>query len=235
MIESAGDWQIRVNSGPAGRKCWLKSGDVIHLTDTGPDLTFEVTTSTASSPPTAASALPPGEIMRKPGDEEIPPPIPNCATVGQEAPPPLPNSSATRRGESPSPSPTGSPRSSAGVMSVGDEEDPPPVRVAAATLTGPVLPDPPALPRPKPTSGGSKWGSATDKNHPVSKTIGAVVSLLLLLFFCARMYVRLTGTGNRSQHGAHSTISDLGLERFCGSIVGRYSTSPRSRKTRRNG
>lgn len=78
--------------------------------------------------------------------------------------------------------------------------EPPPMPVAAVTPTGPVIPDPPALPRPKPSSGGS-----------ASKIAGAIVSVLVLLFVCVRAYVRFTGTGNRAQQRAGSTTLDPGL------------------------
>jgi hypothetical protein len=50
LIESAGDWLIRVGDGPAGRKRWLKPGDVIHLTETGPEITFNLAEGNAPAP-----------------------------------------------------------------------------------------------------------------------------------------------------------------------------------------
>jgi hypothetical protein len=40
LIQSEGDWLLQVGSGVPGRKCWLKTNDVIHLTEAGPDIVF---------------------------------------------------------------------------------------------------------------------------------------------------------------------------------------------------
>jgi hypothetical protein len=40
MIEAQGDWQIQVGTGLPGRMSWLKPGDVIRLTEAGPEITF---------------------------------------------------------------------------------------------------------------------------------------------------------------------------------------------------
>lgn len=43
MVESEGDWPIQVGSGVPGRKCWLKPGDEIHLTNSGSAIVFNIT------------------------------------------------------------------------------------------------------------------------------------------------------------------------------------------------
>ena len=40
LIQSEGDWLLQVGGGVPGRKCWLKTNDIIHLTETGPDIVF---------------------------------------------------------------------------------------------------------------------------------------------------------------------------------------------------
>jgi pSer/pThr/pTyr-binding forkhead associated (FHA) protein len=41
MIQSAGDWLLQVGDGVPGRKLWLNSGDLIHLSESGPYLVFD--------------------------------------------------------------------------------------------------------------------------------------------------------------------------------------------------
>jgi pSer/pThr/pTyr-binding forkhead associated (FHA) protein len=41
MIQSAGDWLLQVGEAPPGRKLWLNSGDLVHLSDTGPYMVFD--------------------------------------------------------------------------------------------------------------------------------------------------------------------------------------------------
>lgn len=41
MVEAQGDWQIQVGTGLPGRMNWLKPGDLIRLTESGPEITFE--------------------------------------------------------------------------------------------------------------------------------------------------------------------------------------------------
>jgi hypothetical protein len=40
LVEAQGDWPIRVGDGLPGRMSWLKPGDVIRLTEAGPEITF---------------------------------------------------------------------------------------------------------------------------------------------------------------------------------------------------
>lgn len=51
LVETAGEWNVQVGSGPAGRKCWVKPNDVIHLTEAGPDLVFQTIVATDESKP----------------------------------------------------------------------------------------------------------------------------------------------------------------------------------------
>jgi pSer/pThr/pTyr-binding forkhead associated (FHA) protein len=41
IVESQGDWLVQVNEGQPGRKSWLKPGDVIRLSQLGPEIVFE--------------------------------------------------------------------------------------------------------------------------------------------------------------------------------------------------
>jgi hypothetical protein len=76
MIESAGDWLLQVGSGVPGRKLWLNPGEVIRLSETGPELVFCV-----EPVAEAAEAQPPREPLAEAHPPEAPPP---------EAQPPIP-------------------------------------------------------------------------------------------------------------------------------------------------
>jgi pSer/pThr/pTyr-binding forkhead associated (FHA) protein len=41
LVESQGSWPIQVGSGSPGKMSWLKPGDVIRLTEAGPEIVFE--------------------------------------------------------------------------------------------------------------------------------------------------------------------------------------------------
>ena len=41
MIQSAGDWLLQVGDGVPGRKLWLNSGDLVHLSESGPYMVFD--------------------------------------------------------------------------------------------------------------------------------------------------------------------------------------------------
>ena len=62
MIESPGDWPLKIGSGPAGRSQWLKRGNVIHLTPSGPDIIFDLPV--VKPPPEPAAA--PGKPSKTP-------------------------------------------------------------------------------------------------------------------------------------------------------------------------
>lgn len=86
MIEAQGDWQIQVGAGLPGRMSWLKPGDIIRLTESGPEITFgEVQTSFKSpeegvsqkSQPSAPIPEPPMErVAEKPRPSESTPTAP---------------------------------------------------------------------------------------------------------------------------------------------------------------
>ncbi|MGA2067514.1 MAG: FHA domain-containing protein [Thermoguttaceae bacterium] len=91
MIESAGDWLLQVGAGVPGRKLWLNPGEVIRLSETGPELVFytDPGLSVADSGPSVrpepladtAEAQPPPETL-----EEAPPAIPELAVEEPESP-----------------------------------------------------------------------------------------------------------------------------------------------------
>ncbi len=59
LIEAQGDGVIRVGDGRPTKVAWLNPGDVIHLTETGPSLTFAPTASTVAAAPLAAAVVAP--------------------------------------------------------------------------------------------------------------------------------------------------------------------------------
>lgn len=63
LIESQGDWNIQVGTGLPARMSWLKAGDVIRLTEEGPEIVFQ-DTSRASTVEHAVptSSTPPIEV-----------------------------------------------------------------------------------------------------------------------------------------------------------------------------
>lgn len=57
IVESAGDWLLQVGDGVPGRKLWLRSDDVLYLTDSGISLTFESEAPSKSESPVGSSGL----------------------------------------------------------------------------------------------------------------------------------------------------------------------------------
>jgi hypothetical protein len=53
LLESLGDWLLKVGDDEPSRKNWLKSGDMIYLSPSGPGIEFRVT---STSPTTTTSA-----------------------------------------------------------------------------------------------------------------------------------------------------------------------------------
>ncbi len=104
LIESQGDWLIQVGAESPGRKCWLKPGDVIRLTQSGPELIFEPVIA-ESKAETKSSAPPPPPPPKVPADQDEdipsetqhterrgPPPLPSpvADSTKRATPPPLP-------------------------------------------------------------------------------------------------------------------------------------------------
>ena len=56
MIESEGDWLLQVGSGVPGRKLWLIPGEVIRLSETGPELVFRLEVAAAAGAADAGAA-----------------------------------------------------------------------------------------------------------------------------------------------------------------------------------
>ncbi len=111
MIQSEGDWNLQAGDGPAGRKCWLKSGDLIQLTESGTSIVFN-----AVEEPTTPPI--PSEGSAPCASEDEPPPLPQSPSTDREAspqpgasqpiddgPPPLPASSESHE-DLPPPLPT---------------------------------------------------------------------------------------------------------------------------------
>jgi len=97
LVEANGDWLIQVGDGVAGRKNWLKPGDVIRLTEAGPELIFEPPVATSSPNIKMSASQPP------PLPTQAPPALPTKPTKPQPLPasnvttePPLPISTSAR-------------------------------------------------------------------------------------------------------------------------------------------
>jgi len=93
IVESQGDWHIQVGVGAPGRMSWLRQGDVIRLTERGPELIFHETSAQAqeglpASPPSAdqlqEKSKEPPRLSQQARRE--PPPLPQR----RKLPPPLP-------------------------------------------------------------------------------------------------------------------------------------------------
>ena len=115
MVESRGDWLIRVGNDAPARFGWLKTGDTIRLSKGGPELVFEpahedVVLSGLEAPgdgePEVTTPQPvPVQTATTPAmpplspDCEVPsaspPPLPNGTTPAHPTPPPLPPRAAT--------------------------------------------------------------------------------------------------------------------------------------------
>lgn len=61
-----------------------------------------------------------------------------------------------------------------------------------------------AQPTPRPPSTGSGWAWFTDKNHPASKIVGGIISVLIVLGFCVRFFALFTGP---SGHGPGTLLT----------------------------
>jgi hypothetical protein len=68
MIESPGDWLLRIGDGAPGRALWLKRGDVIDLSQSGPQIVFDLPTVPVKAPaePTATVATPKAPVRTAP-------------------------------------------------------------------------------------------------------------------------------------------------------------------------
>jgi len=63
IIESGGDWLLRVESGVPGRKQWLATGDRIALTATGPEIVFSGQDGTDDGQMTVPQAVTAGQVV----------------------------------------------------------------------------------------------------------------------------------------------------------------------------
>jgi hypothetical protein len=70
MIQSEGDWLLKVGDGVPGRKLWLNPGDMVHLSESGPYLVFEPKQA-ATTP--LAKPVPPAEPSGVPLAQPMPP------------------------------------------------------------------------------------------------------------------------------------------------------------------
>jgi hypothetical protein len=126
MVESRGDWLIRVGNDAPAKFGWLKTGDVIRLSQDGPELVFEpahedVVLAALENPAelAPAHAMPPPLPARVAATQTIlpplpdhaasrptPPPLPSQQTPSRSTPPPLPRHNSPSR-PMPPPLPTG--------------------------------------------------------------------------------------------------------------------------------
>lgn len=105
LVESVGDWLLQVGSGSPGRLSWLRPGDMIRLTESGPNLTFEPpasVTPASVSPPVASvpSPVEPDELALvldpepelsiSPASTPSKPTKPSLPPLPKSGPPPLP-------------------------------------------------------------------------------------------------------------------------------------------------
>jgi hypothetical protein len=96
IVESRGDWLIRVGDAPPTKYGWLKTGDVIRLSQVGPDLVFEP----AHEDVVLAGLESPEEAVAW---HQMPPPLPSRETASSATPPPLPHQTASRPSTPPIP------------------------------------------------------------------------------------------------------------------------------------
>ena len=161
LVESRGNWLIRVGDAAPAKYGWLKTGDVIRLSQFGPDLVFEpahedVVLAGLESPEEAASwhPMPPPLPSRGRANSATPPPLPDQRTH-RPSPPPIPAGSVPIRSESPTnpgqpgpPLPTPPPLPD---QPAPNRPAPPPLPPRPANhLTPPPLPGQPAKVRPTP-------------------------------------------------------------------------------------
>ena len=90
LVESLGDWLLQVGGGSPGRLGWLRPGDVIRLSEAGPNLTFEPTASV--TPASGPSLGGPDELAigLEPEPDSSVPPVATVPTPTRPGPPPLP-------------------------------------------------------------------------------------------------------------------------------------------------
>ena len=110
MIESRGDWLIRVGKDAPAKFAWLKTGDVIRLSQDGPDLVFEpahddVVLAGLEKPIEAVptTKMPPPLPSKISSFQATPPPLPSESSSRTSSPPPLPQSAPSRRTPPPLP------------------------------------------------------------------------------------------------------------------------------------
>ncbi len=84
LIESQGDWQLQVGAGLPGRMSWLMPGDVIRLTETGPEITFDEASGLVPIP--AAPALVPKAPKPQAPSRPRPAPAPAIAAAVEPTP-----------------------------------------------------------------------------------------------------------------------------------------------------
>jgi hypothetical protein len=88
MVEAQGDWQLQVGTGLPGRMSWLTPGDVIRLTESGPELIFE------EAPAFVPGSSGPAPIPNAPKAQAAPTPkavAPPPVAAAKQQPPPLPS------------------------------------------------------------------------------------------------------------------------------------------------
>ncbi|MCY2987533.1 MAG: hypothetical protein NTY19_06675 [Planctomycetota bacterium] len=121
MIESEGDWLIRVGNGVPGRKCWLKPSDEILLTTSGAKIVFNMTQ------PAGGQVIHAADMALGEEDPELPkaPPAQPVVTTG-----------ATRAAVSPKPP-----------LSPPAPKGPPPLPPDAIGSPLPLASGPPQLPK----------------------------------------------------------------------------------------
>ena len=99
MVESRGDWAIQVGRSDPAKFGWLKPGDVIRLSQGGPELIFEP----AHEDVVLASLEP---LKETPPSRTMPPPLPPGRATSSQ-PPPLPGRNPTSVAPPPLPSDPG--------------------------------------------------------------------------------------------------------------------------------
>jgi hypothetical protein len=92
MIQSSGDWLLQVGNGVPGRKLWLKAGDVISLSESGPHIIFQpkpVLSKPVVNPAEPASASIPSQMpLAQPlPSAPVPPAQPASVPLAQPVPP----------------------------------------------------------------------------------------------------------------------------------------------------
>ncbi len=89
MIQSAGDWPLKVGDGVPGRKLWLNPGDLVHLSESGPYIVFEPKQAAKAAEPTRAplaQPVPPAAPAEKAEAESGKQPLPPFLQPVKQAP-----------------------------------------------------------------------------------------------------------------------------------------------------